>query len=85
MHDKFDLKGSTYKRFASKAERTKPNPTKKDLDFNEEYKGGVFFEAETYDTLMNIIERDCLVIWPHDNHQSKFRCSKALKSWIIRC
>uniref|UniRef100_A0A914CA90 PIPK domain-containing protein n=1 Tax=Acrobeloides nanus TaxID=290746 RepID=A0A914CA90_9BILA len=62
MHDKFDLKGSTYKRFASKVERAKPNPTLKDLDFNEEYKGGIFLDAETYDSLMHVIERDCLVL-----------------------
>lgn len=63
MHEKFDLKGSTYKRFASKNERAKSNPTLKDLDFNEEYKTGIIFEGHTYDILMDIIKRDCLVIY----------------------
>lgn len=61
MHEKFDLKGSTYKRFASKQERAKPNPTLKDLNFNEEFKTGIILEGHTYDVLMDIIKRDCLV------------------------
>lgn len=61
MHAKFDLKGSTYKRFASKCERSKSNPTLKDLDFNEEFKTGIILDSHTYDVLMDIIKRDCLV------------------------
>ena len=61
MHDKFDLKGSTYKRFASKAERAKSNPTLKDLDFNEEYKNGIILDASTFDILLDIMKRDCMV------------------------
>ncbi|KAI6225395.1 PIPK domain-containing protein [Aphelenchoides fujianensis] len=62
MHQKFDLKGSTYKRFASRQERQKPSPTLKDLDFNEEFPNGITLDPKTYDILMNIIERDCLVL-----------------------
>jgi 1-phosphatidylinositol-4-phosphate 5-kinase len=58
---KFDLKGSTLKRFASKAERSKSNPTLKDLDFNEEYKNGIILDSSTYDIIMDIIKRDCMV------------------------
>lgn len=35
MHQKFDLKGSTFKRKASKKETEKGNPTYKDLDFTD--------------------------------------------------
>lgn len=63
MHAKFDLKGSTYKRFASKSECSKLNPTLKDLDFNEEFKNGIVLDSPTYDVLMDIIKRDCLVIF----------------------
>jgi 1-phosphatidylinositol-4-phosphate 5-kinase len=59
---KFDLKGSTLKRFASKAERSKSNPTLKDLDFNEEYKNGIILDSSTYDIIMDIIKRDCMVL-----------------------
>jgi 1-phosphatidylinositol-4-phosphate 5-kinase len=59
---KFDLKGSTYKRSASKAEKSKSNPTLKDLDFNEEYKNGIILDSSTYDIIMDIIKRDCMVL-----------------------
>lgn len=45
MHQKYDLKGSTYKRRASKHEKIKPSPTLKDLDFMEDHPDGLeFFE-----------------------------------------
>ncbi|XP_050301182.1 phosphatidylinositol 4-phosphate 5-kinase type-1 beta isoform X9 [Anthonomus grandis grandis] len=62
MHQKYDLKGSTYKRKASKAERQKRSPTYKDLDFMEHHKEGIFMESDTYNALMKTIQRDCRVL-----------------------
>ncbi|VDP42736.1 unnamed protein product [Schistosoma margrebowiei] len=64
IHEKYDLKGSTYGRQASDAERAKSSPTLKDLDFVENHPDGIWLEAETYDALLKTIERDCLeVFW----------------------
>ncbi|XP_061517549.1 uncharacterized protein LOC1280126 isoform X7 [Anopheles gambiae] len=62
MHLKYDLKGSTYKRKANKAERSKSSPTYKDLDFMEQHPNGLFLEAETYSALIKTIQRDCRVL-----------------------
>lgn len=62
MHQKYDLKGSTYKRKANKHEQKKPSPTYKDLDFMEHHPEGLFLEAETYNALMKTISRDCRVL-----------------------
>lgn len=62
MHLKYDLKGSTYKRKANKAERTKPSPTYKDLDFMEHHPNGIFLEADTCNALIKTIQRDCRVL-----------------------
>ncbi|XP_056647073.1 phosphatidylinositol 4-phosphate 5-kinase type-1 alpha isoform X3 [Diorhabda sublineata] len=62
MHQKYDLKGSTYKRKASKAERAKRAPTYKDLDFMEHHPEGIFMEADTYNALTKTIQRDCRVL-----------------------
>lgn len=62
MHHKFDLKGSTYKRKASKREREKNSPTFKDLDFMEMYPDGIFLQPELHTSLLNSIQRDCRVL-----------------------
>ncbi|KAJ8926127.1 hypothetical protein NQ315_009984 [Exocentrus adspersus] len=62
MHQKYDLKGSTYKRKASKAEGQKRSPTYKDLDFMEHHPEGILMEADTYNALVKTIQRDCRVL-----------------------
>ncbi|XP_056136449.1 phosphatidylinositol 4-phosphate 5-kinase type-1 beta [Lampris incognitus] len=61
MHYKYDLKGSTYKRRASRKEREKACPTYKDLDFQDLHEG-LYFDAETYNNLMKTLQRDCRVL-----------------------
>ncbi|XP_039606700.1 phosphatidylinositol 4-phosphate 5-kinase type-1 beta isoform X2 [Polypterus senegalus] len=62
MHYKYDLKGSTYKRRASRKEREKSCPTFKDLDFLQDMHEGLYFDAETHNALMKTVERDCRVL-----------------------
>uniref|UniRef100_A0A674MT44 Phosphatidylinositol-4-phosphate 5-kinase, type I, beta b n=1 Tax=Takifugu rubripes TaxID=31033 RepID=A0A674MT44_TAKRU len=62
MHHKYDLKGSTYKRRASRKEREKACPTFKDLDFQDMHEEGLYFDTETYNNLMKTLQRDCRVL-----------------------
>ncbi|XP_062600057.1 phosphatidylinositol 4-phosphate 5-kinase type-1 alpha-like isoform X3 [Saccostrea cucullata] len=62
LHEKYDLKGSTYKRKASKAERKKSSPTLKDLDFMNNNPEGILLEKDKYDALIKTIQRDCRVL-----------------------
>ncbi|XP_019622413.1 PREDICTED: phosphatidylinositol 4-phosphate 5-kinase type-1 gamma-like isoform X5 [Branchiostoma belcheri] len=62
MHLRYDLKGSTYKRKASKAERQKPNPCFKDLDFMEDHTEGILLDSDNYTAMMKTIARDCRVL-----------------------
>ncbi|XP_053910781.1 phosphatidylinositol 4-phosphate 5-kinase type-1 beta isoform X1 [Cuculus canorus] len=62
MHFTYDLKGSTYKRRASRKEREKSNPTFKDLDFLQDMHEGLCFDSETHNALMKTLQRDCRVL-----------------------
>ncbi|KAJ8286332.1 hypothetical protein GJAV_G00037280 [Gymnothorax javanicus] len=62
MHYKYDLKGSTFKRRASRKEREKSSPTYKDLDFQEMHGEGLYFDHDTYNALTKTLQRDCRVL-----------------------
>jgi hypothetical protein len=59
IHQKFDLKGSTYKREASPAELEKKTPTFKDIDFLRMHPNGIILEEKHFEIIMKSIQRDC--------------------------
>jgi 1-phosphatidylinositol-4-phosphate 5-kinase len=61
-HEKFDLKGSTYKRKASQQEREKKSPTFKDLDFAQMHPEGFTLSPEHYDAVSDSLSRDVKVL-----------------------
>jgi 1-phosphatidylinositol-4-phosphate 5-kinase len=61
LHEKYDLKGSIYKRKASDEERKRDLPTLKDNDFKLFHLSGLILEPFFHDQLMQTIEDDVRV------------------------
>ncbi|ELW63109.1 Phosphatidylinositol-4-phosphate 5-kinase type-1 beta [Tupaia chinensis] len=84
MHFTYDLKGSTYKRRASRKEREKSSPTFKDLDFLQDMHEGLYFDTETYNALMKTLQRDCRIenLDPRDMSSFFRASSEEPASWM---
>ena len=59
-HEKYDLKGSMFKRQANHKERVKSTPTLKDLDFLEEHPG-VILVLSSLSYMLSTIQ--CIALW----------------------
>ena len=68
MHEKYDLKGSLYKREASKKELSKKSPTLKDLDFLDRHPDGITLDERHYNNVVNSLKSDCLVFLEKENY-----------------
>lgn len=66
IHEKYDLKGSTYskRKYTGELSKTEVNLsiTLKDLDFIERWPNGFYMHHTVYEILLNSIERDCKVL-----------------------
>lgn len=62
IHERYDLKGSSFNRRASDTERNKISPTLKDLDFISSHPDGISLNNDKYKRLMATIDRDCRVL-----------------------
>lgn len=90
LHEKYDLKGSIYKRKASDEERKRDLPTLKDNDFKLQHSSGLILEPLFYDQLMQTIQDDVQVMFfsvsSAPSHQSfLLRFCAVSKLWIIHC
>ena len=85
LHEKYDLKGSIYKRKASEEESKHDLPTLKDNDFKSYHPEGLILEPFFYDQLMRTIEDDVRVIivygFQRANHKNFliFSC----RFWVV--
>jgi len=62
LHEKYDLKGSIYKRKASEEEHKRDLPTLKDNDFKVFHPSGLILEPFVYDQLVQTIQDDVQVL-----------------------
>ena len=61
-HEKYDLKGSTYKRKASGRELTKKSPTFKDLDFAERHEEVSVWFSDGLSVIQDPVLANCIII-----------------------